>query len=407
VYPYFAIAEKLVRDGHEVTLSLPQVFEVHAKQLGFTYALQNYDDINTLMENSTNNRELMAWMHRVTDKQFEEFVPILEKHDIMIATNTEFSAPHIAEYCGKPILRTAYAPFIAGRKIPPPVMPWPKPNPIIRPMVLWGALNIGVNLMIDGIINKNRKRLGMPPFKNQGEYAPSRSDNFLLYSPSLGSVDPDWKYPWHIGGYCFNDTIAYDQEKYGKLKAFIDKDDRPALFFTMGSCKAKKKDSICAWLFDICRRYDYNFVVGSGWWHTGDDLLGQNNMFLLDSFVPHNLVFPLCDGIIHHGGSGTSHSAARAGKPQMALPIFIDQHYFGNQIYNLKIGPHYLDATKVTLREIEKGTVDLMSNPVYKKNAAILGERVRSENGVQAICDYIYRKVDGVTEFKAAAGFSS
>jgi UDP:flavonoid glycosyltransferase YjiC (YdhE family) len=92
----------------------------------------------------------------------------------------------------------------------------------------------------------------------------------------------------------------------------------------------------------------------------------------------------------------------------MALPIFIDQHYYGNQIYDLKIGPHYLDATKVTLGELEKRTVDLLSNPVYKKNAAILGEKVRSENGVQAICDYIYRKVDGAAgSLKAASGFSS
>jgi UDP:flavonoid glycosyltransferase YjiC (YdhE family) len=236
----------------------------------------------------------------------------------------------------------------------------------------------------------------MPSFRDQGEYAPSHADNFLLFSPSLGSVDPDWKYPWHIGGYCFNDKIPYDEKKYQELKTFIEKDDKPVLFFTMGSCKTKKKDSICAWLLDICHRHGYKFVVGSGWWHTGETLVGQENMFLLDSFVPHNLVFPLCDGIIHHGGSGTSHSAARAGKPQMILPIFIDQHYWGNQVYTRGIGPHYLNATRVTQGELEKRTLDLMTNGAYKKNAAALGEKVKDEQGVQAISDFIARKANGM-----------
>jgi UDP:flavonoid glycosyltransferase YjiC (YdhE family) len=391
IYPYLSLAAALIKEKHEITLSIPRAFEDQARAYGINYVLQNYDDINTLLETATSNRDLLSWMQRVTDQQFEEFIPVLEKHDMLVCTNTEFSAPHIAEYCRKPIIRTAYGPFIPGRKIPPPVMPWPRPHPVIRPMVLWTMLNVGINLMTVGIINKNRKRLGMAPFRDQGEYAPTHADNFLMYSPTLGSTDPDWKYPWHIGGYCFNDTLAYDQDLYRRLEAFVKKDDKPSIFFTMGSCKTKKMDLICEWLLEISGRHGYKLIIGTGWWHNAKFLGGHENLFLMDGLIPHNLVFPLCDGIIHHGGSGTTHSAGRAGKPQLIIPIFVDQHYWGNRVFTLGAGPNFLRTSRLSKDILEERVVDLMTNPVYRKNAAALSEKIKNENGVQTLRDHIIK----------------
>ncbi|MDR3334960.1 MAG: glycosyltransferase [Treponema sp.] len=389
VYPYLVLANTLSKAGHTITMSLPRIFEKEAITLGIPYVLQNYDDITALLETTTNNRELLTWMQRVTEQQFNEFIPILENHEVLVASNTEFAAPSIAEYCRKPFIRTAYAPLIPGRTIPPPVMPWPKPHPVIRPAFLWSMLNLGVNVLTLGIINRNRKARGMAPIKDQGEYAPAYADNFLMYSRYLGSTDPAWKYKWSIGGYCFNDILPYNEQVYKKLLDFIRKDDKPALFFTFGSCKLKKRDLICAWLLDICHRQGYKFIVGSGWWKTGESLTGKGDFFLLDSFIPHNLVFPLCDGIMHHGGSGTTHSAGRAGKPQVVVPMLIDQHYWGQRISELGIGPDYIRVPRITKDHLEHTVVDLLSNPVYKQNAAALGEKIRSENGVQALCNHI------------------
>ncbi len=389
IYPYLVLAGALKKEGHEVTISLPRVFEKEALAFGLNYMLQNYDDINTLMETSKSNRDLLGWVNRITEQQFNEYIPVLEKHDILVATNTEFAAPSIAEYCKKPLIRTAYAPFIPGPNIPPPVMPWPKPHPVIRPMVLWSMLNLSINVLTKGIINKNRKARGLAPVKDLGDHAPSRANNFLMYSSVLGNTDPGWKYTWDIGGYCFNDYLPYDEKAYKKLTEFISKDDKPVLFFTLGSCKAKQKDLICEWLLDICVRRGYRFVVGSGWWKTGTNLEGNENLFVLDGFLPHCRIFPLFDGLIHHGGCGTTHSAGRAGKPQMIVPIFVDQHYWGNRAFELGVGPNYMGVTRVNKEKLEKAVIDLMSNPVYKQNAAAMAEKIRTENGVQVLCDKI------------------
>jgi UDP:flavonoid glycosyltransferase YjiC (YdhE family) len=376
--------------GHEVTLSLPTVFEQEAKAAGLTYHVQTSDDVAGMVGASPDIRHLLEWTRRVIDKQFEEFIPIVQTHDLFVATNTEFAAPSIAEYCGKPLIRTTYAPFLPGKLIPPPVMPVKLPA-FISAGVQWKLLNLGLNMMVKQILNKNRVERNLSPIADQGEHAPSYADNFLMYSRYLGEVDPQWKYTWTIGGYCFNDNFSYDEKVYQKLMEFITKDSRPSIFFTLGSCNAEQRDRFSQWLFDICQRHDYKLVIGCGWWKVGSRLHDQKGLFLLDKAIPHYLIFPACDAIIHHGGSGTTHSASRAGKPQMVVPLLLDQYYWGQRVYTLGLGPGSIRISQVSKHDLEKKVLDVINNPSYKENAAILGENIKSEPGIQALCDHIAR----------------
>lgn len=42
-------------------------------------------------------------------------------------------------------------------------------------------------------------------------------------------------------------------------------------------------------------------------------------------WLPHDQVFPTCDVVVHHGGSGTAMTALRSGLPQLVLPQMCDQ----------------------------------------------------------------------------------
>ena len=393
IYPYLTLAAALVKRGHDITLSLPRIFEKQAKNFGFKYVLQAYDDIEGMIENAgaanQQTKHLLKWVRRVIDKQFEEFIPLLEKHDALISANTEFAAASVAECCGKPFIRTAFAPLIPGKKIPPPVMPWPKASPLFPPKILWKMLNISTNFMVLKTLNKNRKAYRLAPIKNFGLHAASTGTNLLMYSRHLGNTDATWKFKWEIGGYCFNDDLQYEEDSHKGLMDFIKKDDTPTIFFTLGSCSAKNKDRVCKWLLDICRKHEYKLIVGSGWSGTGADIQDKHYLHLLDKPIPHSIVFPECDAIIHHGGCGTTHSAARAGKPQLILPIILDQHYWGNRISDLETGPDRLKISKATYTRLEQRINDLINNDKYKKNAISLGEKIREEDGVKKVCEFI------------------
>lgn len=393
IYPYLMLAVELMRRGHEITISLPQIFEKEAKAFDLNYVLQSYDDINGMIEGAADTSQktghLLKWVRSVVDRQFEEFIPILEKHDIFVSANTEFAAVSIAEYCKKPIIRTAFAPFIPGTQIPPPVMPWPKANPVFSPKFLWKLLNRGTDFMVRKTINKNRASRGMPPIENYGKHAAGGANNFLMYSRYLGSIDTTWTFKWDIGGYCFNDTLRYEEDFYEKLLSYIRKDNKPTVFFTLGSCNTKKRNQLCEWLLDICNKQGYKLIVGSGWYKTGEHLQNEDNLFLLDQPIPHSLVFPYCDAIIHHGGCGTTHNAGRAGRPQLIVSLIIDQHYWGNRVFELGVGPDRIKISSLSYKELKRKVYDLITNQEYKRNAAVLGEKIQSENGLQAACDYI------------------
>ena len=42
--------------------------------------------------------------------------------------------------------------------------------------------------------------------------------------------------------------------------------------------------------------------------------------------------------VVHHGGAGTTHAAARAGTPQVVIPQHYDQHYWAQRVHTLGIG---------------------------------------------------------------------
>ncbi|WP_051004319.1 glycosyltransferase [Treponema primitia] len=387
IYPYLALAAELMRRGHRITISLPRLFEEQAKALDASYFLQSYDDIAGMVEGNPSTKDLLDWTARVIDSQFDEMVPLLEEHDLLVCSNTEFAASHVAEYCGKPHIRTCYAPLIPGKRVPPAVLPFLKP-PYFLVGFQWTLLNAGLNLMVKKNLNKNRAKLNMAPIKDQGEYAPANARNYLMYSPHLGETDAGWNYSWSIGGYCFNDTFPYNEIALKNCIDFIKKDSRPTIFFTLGSCNAEDRDTFCERLFEICCDYNYKLVVGCGWWKVGTHLHNQDNLFLLDSAIPHYFILPECDAIIHHGGSGTTHSAARSGKPQMVVPLLIDQFYWGSRAASLGLGPRSIKI-RIGKKALEEKILDLVKSPVYRQNAAVLGEKIRGEQGILNMCEFI------------------
>ncbi|MDR1863600.1 MAG: glycosyltransferase [Treponema sp.] len=389
VYPYLALAKALQQRGHDVLLSLPRIFEEQAKDAGVGYFLQAFDDIGGMVESRPSIKGLIEWTGRIIASQFDELIPLLERRDMLVCSNTEFAAPHIAEYCGKPHIRTGFAPLLPGKKIPPAVFPFSPLRVLVGAQ--WRFLNTGLNMMVKKSLNEERRKLNMPPIRDQGEYAPSRSINYLMCSQYLGETDPGWKYPWAIGGYCFNDEFRYNEIILRNFLEFVQKDERPVLFFTLGSCNDNERDRFCEKLSGVCRENGYKLVVGCGWWKTGMHLPSRDHVFLLDAAVPHTLIFPHCAAVIHHGGSGTTHSAARAGKPQMAAPLIIDQHYWGGRISELRIGPQSAALGSISEHALNKRVVDLMTNPVYTANAAALAEKIRAEQGVEGMADFIER----------------
>jgi sterol 3beta-glucosyltransferase len=122
-------------------------------------------------------------------------------------------------------------------------------------------------------------------------------------------------------------------------------------------------------------------VFSPGWSNIDSSVLPDN--FFVARDVPHEWLFPRMSLAIHHGGAGTTHTAARAGLSQVILPFGADQFFWAARIAARGAAPKVSRMGKknwTALRElIAFGLLD-----ATQQNARGLGQAMTREDGVRA-----------------------
>jgi len=107
-------------------------------------------------------------------------------------------------------------------------------------------------------------------------------------------------------------------------------------------------------------------------------------------YIRLDQLLPYAAAIVHHGGIGTIAQAMKAGVPQLALPMALDQFDNGAQLQRLGVGlaesGQRLDAALLASRIAT--LLDPASMPAALRACA---QRVREQNAAHAIVDCIER----------------
>ena len=90
---------------------------------------------------------------------------------------------------------------------------------------------------------------------------------------------------------------------------------------------------------------------------------------------------PRTAAVIHHGGSGTSHSAARAGVPSIVAPFAGDQFFWAERLRLAGVAPAAVDGRRPKADAFARA-LDFAAGASVRNRARALGETMRAENGV-------------------------
>jgi sterol 3beta-glucosyltransferase len=93
-------------------------------------------------------------------------------------------------------------------------------------------------------------------------------------------------------------------------------------------------------------------------------------------------VLPRVAGIVHHGGAGTTHEAARAGVPQLLIPHMADQPYWAQRVAALGIGPTPIRHFHLDAEGLAEGLAEL-GDPALRERAAAVAAAMRSDAGTE------------------------
>jgi UDP:flavonoid glycosyltransferase YjiC (YdhE family) len=97
--------------------------------------------------------------------------------------------------------------------------------------------------------------------------------------------------------------------------------------------------------------------------------------------TPHSWLFPRTSVVIHHGGAGTTHSAAHAGVPSVVLPFVGDQLFWADRLRRLGVAPAPLSGKRLQAAQLAQ-RLAFAERADVKARAATLGGAMSREDGL-------------------------
>jgi sterol 3beta-glucosyltransferase len=198
----------------------------------------------------------------------------------------------------------------------------------------------------------------------------------MLYgiSPSLLPKPTDWPSNAHMCGQWVRPVDDWDAPQ--SLKDFLAAGEAP-IYVGFGSMVGFDRSVMRDAVVTAVAGRRALFYPG---WSSAQGLELPDNFCLIED-TPHDWLFQRTSLVIHHGGSGTTHSAARAGSPSVVLPFAGDQPFWAERLRLLGVAPqttsgHNVDAHSLKLAINAAGTAEM------RNRATTLGEKMRAEDGL-------------------------
>lgn len=114
------------------------------------------------------------------------------------------------------------------------------------------------------------------------------------------------------------------------LLQFLQKNPLP-IFVSFGSMLNAHPEQVGSDLMAIAQTQKIPMIVNTSW--GGIKIPHHNGDWIYEvSDIPYDYIFPKVKAVIHHGGSGTTHSALRCKKPQAIIPHLGDQFFWNRCI---------------------------------------------------------------------------
>ena len=243
VDPYVALASRLQREGHAVTLSAPGVYREDLERRGIRFEPMGdamHDEMRALMADSRGPVEaatLARHMSQAMRRSLSEQWTVAQKVDptVIVSHPKALAGVHIAERLGIPFVASLPLPFLTPtRDFAIPFVARRFPGPVNH---LSYQFNRFTALAYGGMINRFRTQtLGMRRTSRMSDYLHRDGERVpVLYPFSPHVVPPPADYPdsAHITGYWFPENDSDEWTPPPALREFLEAG--PAIYIGFGS----------------------------------------------------------------------------------------------------------------------------------------------------------------------------
>ncbi|MFE4964312.1 glycosyltransferase [Streptomyces sp. NPDC056660] len=381
VEPLVALAVRLRALGVGVRMCAPPDEEFAERLAGIGVQLVPVGPpVRELMRGTTlpSAADLSRYRAEMVEAQFDVFPAAVDGCDALVAAGlAQVAARSLAEAAG---IRYVYASYAAvhlpsPHHAPPPRPGWPEPGPEVNDnRALWALDARNVNAQFSEALNGHRAAIGLPPVDNVRDHVLTDRP-WLAADPVLG--------PWReTPGLDVVQTGAWNLADERPLPAdlvtFLDAGE-PPVYVGFGSMRPSP--GIGRTAVEAIRAQGHRVLVSRGWAEL--DLVDERDDCFAVGEANHQRMFGRVAAVVHHGGAGTTLTAARAGTPQVVIPLQLsDNPYWAGRVADLDIGAA-LDGPPPTVESLGVAFKTALS-PETRARAAALGARIRTDGAETA-----------------------
>ncbi len=377
VYPMLAFARMLREAGHTVRLCAPPDFRADVVATGAEFVSLR-TAVRPFIEASARAlhrgglrmlREFTRWGDTSIDNQFDVLPDAFSDCDRAFGAGTVIAGRSAAELAGIPFSAVLYTPALLPSAEHTPCVgalqlrrPWAN-------RALWAGSRTMMNGLLRPAVNRHRRALGLAPLGDLLDHLLS-AEPVLAVDRALAPAPAD-------------STLAIRQirclhpESRGplpeKLESFLAQGE-PPVYIGFGSMPSPDPLATTRRLLEAIEALGCRALVSRGWAGLGEGALPEGVMTI--GTVDHSSLFPRTAAVVHHGGAGTTHSAARAGVPQLIVPHVLDQFYFARRVCDLGVGAAAPRVGRLDAEGLVERLCALLDNEWVAERARALGREL-------------------------------
>jgi sterol 3beta-glucosyltransferase len=287
--------------------------------------------------------------------------------DAIIESPSAMVGVHIAEKLGVPLFRSMPFPFTRTTK-------FPHPFAIAQTTAGGRIYNDMTYVMIDmalwagtaKYVNRFRRDVLKLPSTNLDRLQLWKVPYIYSFSPTVVHPPKDWPDFIHCTGYWFLDNPDRVWQPDPSLVSFLVNDGKPIVYIGFGSIIVPDAEETTRTIVQAVLQSGVKAIICKGWSTRGTEENKKEDGILLDQYpgiihhldsVPHDWLFPQIQGVVHHGGAGTT----AAG-------------FWGQRVEKLQVG---LCLNKLMKNSLTDALTTITQNKTMIAKANIIGETIR------------------------------
>ena len=384
--PIAALSQALLERGHHMVAAIPAnasgffagrctdefIYGTRTDELiGNNDRLGNGRPLHTLLE-------MMRLLPIALREQSEAMAKCVPGVDLVIGSGLQFCASFEAERLGIRYLHVAHVPqVLPSTEHPPFFLPWQNLGPALN-RILWGLNNFNTSLWAGIYFNRVRRSMGLPGLWDYAGYY--TRDLLIAIDPELARIPSD------APGRCtqvaywpFDDGTPLSPD----LSRFLEAGE-PPVYVGFGSMGSRDPGNLVRVILESLQALGVRTILHAGWAGLGLDEMPESlrrSTFLCGK-VSHKLLFPRVSLVVHHGGAGTTRSAAAAGVPQVIVPHLLDQFYWAEKMRRLGLAPTAVSRAGISAGKLGRAVQSVLEDPGYAERSQAMARRLVRNDGI-------------------------